>query len=88
MAISDLKKKIKIKKQPEFDQFTLDKLVLWKVKIPLHTIDDPILKALRDNPKTDIKDILKEMKLIDPMYEVSEHWQESPKFYIHIIVEL
>jgi 2-methylcitrate dehydratase PrpD len=87
MAIIDLKKKIKIEKQPEFDQVAPDKLALWKVKIPLRAVDDPILKAFKDNPKADIEGVLKGVKLTDPTYEVGEHWREPPKFHIHVIVE-
>ena len=88
MTVSDLKEKIQIKKKPDFDQFTADKLDLWKVNIPLHPPGDPILNVLKDDPMADIERALKGVKLTNPLYDIGECWQEPPpKHNIHVIVK-
>lgn len=53
-SIADLKKMIKTT-QPVFDNFDINKLDIWKVHMPLHTLDDLILKILEKNSYADIE---------------------------------
>ena len=86
-TIGDLKKMIKIEKSPDFDQLTADKLDLWKVNIPTHFPENPILKVLNDNPMADIESALKGVKT-NPLSEIGDFWQEpAPKYNIHVIVK-
>src|SRR2546427_657998 len=52
-TIGNLKEMIKIKGNPDFDQFRADRLDIWKVDIPSRSLENPILKALKENPMTD-----------------------------------
>ncbi|CAG8604926.1 2992_t:CDS:1, partial [Paraglomus brasilianum] len=53
-TIGDLKEMIKIK-QPKFDRFSADELDVWKVDIPCRSLENPVLKALKENPMADIE---------------------------------
>lgn len=69
MTICNLKEKIKINNQP-------------KLGIPPRSLDDPILKVLKGNPRADIRGELKGEELRDSACQVGQYWQEPPKHVI------
>src|SRR5437763_12812065 len=74
--ISELKKAIKAEKAPEFDNFPVDKLELWKVKIPDDCDELLINFSLQDQPE-----LLATKK-------ISKYFTDLPvEEHIHVLVE-
>lgn len=84
--IDKLRDLIKGKKRQTFIETDANKLVLWKVNIPLYQQNDT-LTALQSNPWANIKDTL-EGSVMGVLNDISEYFEISPpKKNIHIIVE-
>src|ERR1044072_2008141 len=84
-AVSELKEAIKKKKAPDFDNFTADKLKLWKVDISLE--EDGKL-SVANTKINNINDELGAVRLTS-LSKISTHFPSQPadKMNIHIIVQ-
>src|SRR4051812_23326700 len=80
-TVGDLKGLIKKRKEPEFDNFAADKLVLWKVDIPDDENAAERLRDFKDDPFNDAKELRATQK-IQKAFPV-----EPKEDYIHIVVE-
>ncbi|KAG0327580.1 hypothetical protein BG000_000894, partial [Podila horticola] len=79
-TIGDLRDLIKTKKTPEFDDIAADKLILWRVTIPI-TDDDNEIPILLNNVTSD-------KKKLGPATRLSKVFpEELPEETIHIIVQ-
>ncbi|KAG0033750.1 hypothetical protein BGZ83_004264, partial [Gryganskiella cystojenkinii] len=85
-TVDDLKVAIKLKKAPEFDNIAADKLILWKVSIPVSDDDDddevPI--HLNNIPK-DEKNKPKKLKATRKLRDI--FGDKADENMIHVIVE-
>ena len=73
--VGHLKDAIKVKKSPEFDNFSADRLKLWKVMIP--DDQDDLLSNLTLNDGDELL----------ATREIGDYWTEKPpKRNIHVIV--
>ncbi|RHZ82859.1 hypothetical protein Glove_103g174 [Diversispora epigaea] len=83
-SISILKKAIKEKEKPEFDNFASDKLQLWKVNIPMDNENEKLIAVQKIN--VNIKDDL-EGEELRPLSKINKHFStEPPEEHIHVII--
>ncbi|KAG0249979.1 hypothetical protein DFQ27_009685, partial [Actinomortierella ambigua] len=80
-SMDDLKKLIKAKKAPRFDDVAADKLTLWRVSIPASEDDDET-SILIDNVTSDHKRKLSPLTRLTKVFP-----EELPEETIHIIVQ-
>jgi len=80
-TVDDLKKLIKTKKSPRFDDIAADELTLWRVSLPVGSTDDELpitLDAMADGDKMKLR----------PTDELSDVFgKKPPKKTIHVVVE-
>ena len=81
-TVDELKKAIKLKKQPDFDGFPADSLTLFKVEV----LALDLSKALKQIEALDLSSS-PEMKM-NPLFELKDYYSDAPpKKTIHILVQ-
>jgi hypothetical protein len=64
--VSHLKDAVKAKKAPEFDNFSADRLKLWKVEIPGDHVDPLSNLSLEENEE------------LSAINDIGDYWSEKP----------
>ena len=73
-TVDDLKKRIKVENAPDLNDIDAARLSLWKVDL---------------TKPQDIKpDDLTDENVLDPLWTISEYWDEVPEKCIHIYIRI